>query len=272
MPAPFILYACAAALSASGILVGTNVFVVPPGHVGVRRMLGKVDPQPVPPGAHLKSPLAAVHFESTRTRSVELNRIEVLTNEGLSVAFQFNVLYHVTAGGAVDLFNSAGPSWEATLLSPQIRSTIRDVVARVSAKELYDSSGRTEIATELLHRLNDALSPRGVVVEAVPLRTITLPQRLVQAIEDKMRQEQEHERMQFVLMKERAEAERKEIEAAGIAQFQKVVSEGISKELLQWKGIEATQAIAEGTNSKVVVIGTGGSDGLPVILGGLDSG
>ena len=105
----------------------------------------------------------------------------------------------------------------------------------------------------------------------MPLRTITLPQRLVQAIEDKMRQEQEHERMQFVLMKERAEAERKEIEAAGIAQFQKVVSEGISKELLQWKGIEATQAIAEGTNSKVVVIGTGGSDGLPVILGGLDS-
>ena len=100
MPAPFILYACAAALSASGILVGTNFFVVPPGHVGVRRMLGKVDPQPVPPGAHLKSPLAAVHFESTRTRSVELNRIEVLTNEGLSVAFHFNVLYHVTAGGA----------------------------------------------------------------------------------------------------------------------------------------------------------------------------
>ena len=137
--------------------------------------------------------------------------------------------------------------------------------------EKFKNRRGTQQANVVEHRLNDALSPRGVVVEAVPLRTITLPQRLVQAIEDKMRQEQEHERMQFVLMKERAEAERKEIEAAGIAQFQKVVSEGISKELLQWKGIEATQAIAEGTNSKVVVIGTGGSDGLPVILGGLDS-
>ena len=104
----------------------------------------------------------------------------------------------------------------------------------------------------------------------MPLRTITLPQRLVQAIEDKMRQEQEHERMQFVLMKERAEAERKEIEAAGIAQFQKVVSEGISKELLQWKGIEATEKLAESTNSKVVIMGNT-KDSLPVILGGESS-
>ena len=102
-------------------------------------------------------------------------------------------------------------------------------------------------------------------MEGVPLRKLTLPPRLAAAIEEKLGAEQEAQRMQFVLAKERQEAERKRLEAQGIADFQRIVSQGISEQLLRWKGIEATLKIAESPNSKVVVVG--GKDGLPLILG-----
>ncbi len=111
------------------------------------------------------------------------------------------------------------------------------------------------------------VEPRGVTVESTPLRRIGLPQRLAQAIEEKLSAEQESQRMEFVLLKEKQEADRKRIEAGGIADFQKIVSLGISDQLLKWKGIEATMEIAKSANAKVIVIGSG-KDGLPLILGG----
>ncbi|MFZ0456598.1 MAG: prohibitin family protein, partial [Ignavibacteriaceae bacterium] len=108
--------------------------------------------------------------------------------------------------------------------------------------------------------------PRGITVEAAPLRQITLPARLTESIEEKLKAEQESQRMQFVLQRETQEAERKRIEAKGIADFQEIVSKGISEQLLKWKGIEATEKLAGSSNSKIVVIGSG-KDGLPLILG-----
>ena len=104
-------------------------------------------------------------------------------------------------------------------------------------------------------------------MEATPLRKLTLPARLAAAIEEKLGAEQESQRMQFVLQKEKQEAERKRLEAQGIADFQRIVTQGISPELLRWKGIEATVKLAESSNTKVVVVGAG-KDGLPLILGG----
>ncbi|HQH41416.1 MAG TPA: hypothetical protein PK825_06715, partial [Bacteroidales bacterium] len=105
----------------------------------------------------------------------------------------------------------------------------------------------------------------GIVIEASPLRRIALPEGLRAAIEEKLRAEQESQRMQFVLAKERQEADRKRIEAQGISDFQNIVSKGISEQLLRWKGIEATEKLANSTNTKVIVIGAG-KDGLPLIL------
>jgi prohibitin 1 len=105
-----------------------------------------------------------------------------------------------------------------------------------------------------------------VVVESTPLRKLTLPARLAAAIEEKLGAEQESQRMQFVLTKEQQEAERKRIEAQGVADFQRIVSQGISDQLLKWKGIEATLKVAESQNAKVVIVGAG-KDGLPIILG-----
>jgi prohibitin 1 len=108
------------------------------------------------------------------------------------------------------------------------------------------------------------VSERGIDIEDVPLRNIILPPNLTKSIEEKLSAEQQSERMKFVLEKEKFEAERKSIEAKGISDFQKIVSEGISQPLLTWKGIEATQQLAQSQNSKIIIIG--GKDGLPIIL------
>jgi len=117
----------------------------------------------------------------------------------------------------------------------------------------------------IMQDLAKLVAERGIVVEATPLRKIELPRKVTDAIEEKLKAEQESQRMEFVLAKERQEAERKRIEARGIADFQNIVAQGISPNLLRWKGIEATEKLAQSQNAKVVIIGSG-KDGLPIIL------
>merc|ERR1712217_762873 len=128
-------------------------------------------------------------------------------------------------------------------------------------------SGRSEIQRKLKAEMSAVLGPRGIVLEDVLLKAIVLPNQLTHSIEQKAQAEQDAARMEFVLQKERQEAERKSIEAKGIAQFQQIVSEGISPALLQWMGIEATEKLSESPNSKIVIMGNT-KDSLPVILGG----
>ena len=118
--------------------------------------------------------------------------------------------------------------------------------------------------------LQKALGHRGIMIESAPMRKLTLPARLQAAIEEKLSADQESQRMQFVLTKEKQEADRKRIEAQGIADFQTIVTQGISDKLLQWKGIEATQDLAKSQNAKIVIIGNS-KNGLPLVLGGLSS-
>ena len=140
------------------------------------------------------------------------------------------------------------------------------MTARYEAKALYTAS-REKLAGEILEELGKLVGPRGITVEQAPLRQIKLPDRLTKSIEEKLQAEQESQRMAFVLQKEEKEADRKRIEARGIADFQDIVSKGISDQLLQWKGIEATEKLANSSNTKVIVIGSG-KNGLPLILGG----
>jgi regulator of protease activity HflC (stomatin/prohibitin superfamily) len=149
---------------------------------------------------------------------------------------------------------------------PQFRSVVRGVTARYEAKALYTAS-REKLAGEIMDELEGLVGPRGITIETAALRQIILPQRLTKSIEEKLQAEQESQRMAFVLKKEEQEAERKRIEAKGIKDFQTIVSEGINDQLLRWKGIEATEKLANSPNAKVIVIGSG-KDGLPLILGG----
>lgn len=243
-------------------LVASTVKVIPAGHVGVKVLFGRVQPDVLPEGLHLVNPLVTIVKMSVRTQEI-FEHAEVPSKEGLNVILEASLLYHVDPAQAARLYRQVGPQYERVVLIPIFRSAIRGVTVQHDAKDLY-TSGREVIANEIAQSLEKQISDRGLVLEQVLLRRIQLPKLVEEAINEKLAAEQQAQRMQFVLMKEAQEAERKRIEAKGIQDFQNIVSQGISEPLLRWKGIEATKTLAESQNTKVIIIG--GRDGLPLIL------
>lgn len=252
------------ALFAAGALVQC-VTIVPAGHVGVVDLFGSVSPHTLKAGPNLVNPLARVVKMSIKTEELK-EQMDVPSKEGLTMQLESSALFHLDPEKAADVYKTVGTEWVNVLLVPQFRSVTRGVTTQFDAKALYTSE-REQLAQEIARELKVLVEPRGVVIEVTPLRKLTLPQRLAAAIEEKLGAEQESQRMQFVLAKERQEADRRRIEAQGIADFQKIVSQGINEQLLKWKAIEATLKISESQNAKVVIVGSG-KDGLPVILGG----
>ena len=253
-----------AALLAATALAQT-VRVVPAGHVGVVDLFGRVDSATRKSGLNIVNPFARVISMSVKTQELK-EVMDVPSREGLTMQLEASALFHLDPEKAAEVYKSVGPDYVSVLLEPQFRSVTRGVTSQYEARALYTSE-REQLAHAIAGKLEKLVAPRGVQIESTPLRKITLPARLAAAIEEKLGAEQESQRMQFVLMREKQEADRRRIEAQGIADFQHIVSQGINEQLLKWKGIEATQKLAESQNSKVVIVGSG-KDGLPVILGG----
>jgi prohibitin 1 len=247
------------------LVLGRSIRVIPAGSVGVVDLFGRVSPETLSSGIQFANPLARVVTMSVKTQELK-EVMDVPSKEGLSMNVECSVLFHLDPERAADVYRTLGQDYVPVILEPQFRSVTRGVTAAYEAKALYTSE-REHLAQLITGDLQKLLAPRGVVIESTPLRRLTLPQRITTAIEEKLSADQESQRMEFVLLKEKQEAERKRIEAAGIADFQRIVAQGISPELLRWKGIEATTKIAESPNSKVIIIGSG-KDGLPLILGG----
>ena len=247
------------------LLAGNPVTVIPAGHVGVKDFFGSVSSTVLPAGVHVVFPFTRVIKVSVKTQEVK-ETAEVPSKEGLTMELEGSLLYRLDPEKADDIYRTIGKDYEEIAVHPQIRSAIREVTASYEAKVLY-SAERERIARETLELFKKLAGDRGIVAEAVLLRKIGLPAIVANAIQEKLRREQEAEQMKFVLQKEQQEAERKRIEAQGIADFQRIVAAGISPALLEWKGIEATEKLAMSPNSKVVVIGSG-KNGLPIILGG----
>jgi len=247
------------------LLIGNPVTVIPAGHVGVKDFFGRVSSSVLPAGVHVVFPFTRVVKMSVKTQEVK-ETAEVPSKEGLTMELEGSLLYRLDPQKAADVYRTIGKDYEEIAVHPQIRSAIREVTASYEAKVLY-SAERERIARETLELFKKLAGDRGIIAEAVLLRKIGLPDVVANAIQEKLRREQESEQMKFVLQKETQEAERKRIEAQGIADFQKIVAAGISPALLEWKGIEATEKLAMSQNSKVVVIGSG-KNGLPLILGG----
>jgi len=238
--------------------------MVPAGHVGVLTVFGRVTGQVLHEGINVVSPLARTHLISIRTQEVKESSA-VPSSEGLILRMDTSLLYHVDPARAAELYQKVGEDYLIVIVEPLLRSSIREATAENSASALY-TGGRELVAQRIMSELGRTLGSRGILVENVLLRDIQLPETLRSAIEAKQKAEQESLQMQYVLTKERQEAERKRVEAQGIADFQRIVTSGISDQLLQWKGIEATEKLAGSSNSKVIVIG-GGKSGLPLILG-----
>lgn len=239
--------------------------IIPAGHTGVIDFLGNVSDETLKPGVSLVNPMAKIEKMSIKTQELK-ELMSVPSKEGLSVNLEISLLFKLNSDMANEIYKTVGPEYAEIILVPQFRSVVRGVTARYEAKALYTAS-REKLAGEILDELGKLVGPRGITVEQAPLRQIQLPARLTQSIEEKLQAEQEAQRMAFILQKEEQEADRKRIEARGIADFQDIVSVNISNMLLKWKGIEATEKLASSPNTKVIIIGSG-KDGLPLILGG----
>ena len=234
------------------------------GNVGVLTLFGRVTGQSLPEGIHLINPLKTVNELSIRSLTVK-ESANTPSSEGLMMSLDTSLIYHLNPDRAAEVFQKLGPRYEDVVIEPSLRSAIREATASHTANALY-SSERDSVAKQIFDQLSTQLTARGMVVENILLRDIRLPETLKNAIEAKQQAEQESLAMNFRLQKETQEAARKRIEAAGVRDFQQIVAQGITPSLLEWKGIEATERLADSANSKIVVIGNS-KNGLPLVLG-----
>jgi regulator of protease activity HflC (stomatin/prohibitin superfamily) len=191
--------------------------------------------------------------------------MDVLARNGLSIHIDVSVRYSPIPSELPLLHREIGADYEAKIVLPQIRASTRKVIGKYLPEELY-SSKRDQIQEEIYHETDSLLRDKHIHLDAVLIRSVKLPASIAEAIERKLKQEQEAMEYEFRIEKEKKEAERKRIEALGIKQFQDIVSSGLNPYILRWKGIEATQALANSQNTKIVIIGNP-KDGLPILLG-----
>ncbi|HUJ94140.1 MAG TPA: prohibitin family protein [Terriglobales bacterium] len=246
------------------ILLFSAVARVESGHVGVLTLFGRVTGEVLPEGVHLVNPFKTNHEMSIRTQEIK-ESASVPSSEGLVMNLDTSLIYHLNPEKAAEVYQKIGPDYLNVLVEPNLRAAIREATASHTANALYTGE-REMVAKQVYDQLTDKLGQRGIAVESVLLRDIQLPATLKTSIEAKQQAEQEALAMNFRLQKETQEAQRKRIEAAGIRDFQQIVAQGISPQLLEWKGIEATETLAKSANAKVVVIGNP-KNGLPLILG-----
>jgi len=246
------------------VLAGNPITVVPAGFVGVKDFFGNVGKTPLESGVHVVMPFTKVVKMSVKTHEIK-EAADVPSKEGLILKLEVSLLFRLDPQSAPRVYKTLGINYIHVVVEPQFRSSIREITASHDAKALY-SSARQEIAGAILSRFHKLTGENGIITEQVLLRKVDLPAVVAKAIQQKLKSEQEAEQMKFVLQKATQEAERKRIEAKGIADFQRIVAKGISAQLLEWKGIEATEKLADSPNAKVVVIGNS-KNGLPIILG-----
>lgn len=260
-------------LIAVGIL--TSCFIqIDAGQVGVKKLFGKVQNDVLTSGLHFVNPvievekldvktlnytMSGVHDEGTQSGD---DAIRVLTTDGLEVTIDLSVLYRVVPTDAPKLLRETGIDYEDKIVRPITRTRIRDNAVYYEAIALY-STKRDEFQQRIFKTIENDFRSRGLLLEQLLVRNITLPQSVKSTIEQKINAEQEAQKMQFVLQKEKQEAERKRVEAQGIADYQRIISEGLTDKQLQYESIKAQLELAKSQNAKIIIMGRGNT---PVIL------
>lgn len=218
-------------------------------------------------GFHIVAPWNTMYIYNIKVRDAKEN-MEVVTSNGLTVGAELSMRFRPKRAELPELHSEIGRYYYNEVLQPIFRSAARQVLGRYKPEEIY-STEREAVEKETFELISKELAEKHIIVEGVFLRSFQLPQQLKEAINKKLTQEQRSQEMEFVLQREKQEAERKRIEAEGVRDFQTIVSQGISERLLKWKGIEATMKLAESQNAKIVIMGNSG-DSLPVILSAED--
>ncbi|TAE12541.1 MAG: prohibitin family protein [Bacteroidetes bacterium] len=246
------------------------------GYVGVQSLFGKIQPTILQSGLNVVNPLVAVKKLDTRTQNYTMSgindegekqgddAIRVLTNDGLEVTIDLTVLYRIVPSDAPKLIQETGLDYKDKIVRPLTRTKIRDNAVYYTAIDLY-SKKRDEFQTRIFTSIENDFKKRGLVLEQLLVRNITLPNTVKGAIEEKIKAEQDAQKMEFVLIKEKQEAERKRVEAQGIADYQRIMSSGLTDKQLQYEQIKAMKDLATSPNSKLIFMG--GSK-VPVIIDG----
>lgn len=230
----------------------TSCTIIKQGEVGVKRSFGKINERPLMEGARVFNPLTTKIIKlPTRTINLEV-RLPLPSKEGLTVQAEVSILYRLVGNAAPNIIENLGRSYEQVVILPVFRSAVADISSQFFAKDMHTGQ-RSVIEKSIKDLMTSQLTERGFIVESVLLKSIILPVGLTRAIEEKLESEQEAQRMQFVLDKERQEATRRTIEAEGIRDAQKIISEGLSPLLLRFKTIEAFNKLSTSPNAKTII-------------------
>jgi regulator of protease activity HflC (stomatin/prohibitin superfamily) len=222
---------------------------------------------PYTEGWYFVAPWNKLYTYNIRTQD-KREDLHVLARNGLSIKLESSVRYRAKADSLFELHTTIGPEYYEVILAPAIRSAAREVAGRYAPEEIY-STKRAVVEQDIFKATTEAIKDRPIDLEAILIRNVDLPDKLKIAINEKLEEEQHALKMEFTLAKERQEAERKKIEANGVAERNRIITESITDQLLRYKGIEVTENLATSNNAKVIVIGSG-KDGLPIILGGVN--
>lgn len=259
------------------ILLGislSSVKQIEPGYIGVQKLFGKVNNNILESGLNVINPLSEVITFDVRTQNYTMSgvhdegdkngddAIRVLSADGLEVVIDLTVLYKLTPSEGPRILKEIGTDYRNTIVRPICRTKIRDNAVYYDAVALY-STKRDEFQARIFKSIEDDLKARGLILEQLLVRNITLPESVKAAIESKINAEQEAQKMTFVLQKEKQEAERKRVEAQGIADYQKIMSTGLSDKQLQY---EMIKAIATSPNAKLIIMDS--KKGSPIIVDG----
>ena len=245
------------------------------GEVGVPSLFGEVQNNTLESGLNFVNPLDEVTMFDIKTQNYTMSAshdegdkegddaIRVLTADGLEVIIDLTVLYRISPAQAPTILKQIGADYKDKIIRPITRTKIRDNAVYYDAVSLY-STKRDEFQNRIFKAIDIDLKNRGIVLEQLLIRNINLPASVKQTIESKINAEQEAQKMQFVLQKEKQEAERKRVEAQGIADYQKIISTGLSDKQLQYEAIKAQRDLSLSPNAKVIIMGAKGNT--PIIL------
>lgn len=244
------------------------------GQIGVKSLFGKVSDDVLTSGLNMINPLVDVKTVDVKTQNYTMSgvhdegeqagddAIRVLTADGLEVIIDLTVLYRVIGQEAPRIVKETGLDYKDKIVRPLTRTKIRDNAVYFTAIELY-SNKRDQFQNRIFKSIEDDFKKRGLILEQLLVRNITLPNNVKTSIEEKIKAEQEAQKMEFVLQKEKQEAERKRVEAQGIADYQRIMSSGLTDKQLQYEQIQVLKGLVTSPNSKVIVMGKGNT---PVIL------
>lgn len=226
--------------------------VIRQGEIGVKRNVGKLDQKIIPPGSVGYNPFVTRIIKMpVRTMNMEIST-NLPSKEGLNITAVIAILYRIVPEKAPLIIEKIGLGNEPAVISSVFRSSAADVCSRFFAKDMH-SAKRAEIEKEITRQMATILAPWGFEIEAVLLKNISLPRGLARAVEEKLEAEQIAQRMEFLLDREKLEAQRKIIEAKGVRDAQKIISEGLTEKIIQWQSIEAFRELSKSPNTKIIM-------------------